>query len=130
MPILEESIQAAGADEVGQRRVAKTSLFAFGGSGQPRARPDKDEAGDPFRMSEGPMERETATQGVAEERDLRRSGGFGDQREVRLDGIIAKVTLVPARAMSGQVRGVKAGWGGQDRPNRLKICSFSGEAMQ
>jgi hypothetical protein len=47
------------------------------------------------------MERETAAQGVAQQRDLRRCGRFGDQREVGLDGIIAKVTLVPAFAVSG-----------------------------
>jgi hypothetical protein len=101
VPILEERLKSAGADEVGQRRVAEASFFAFGGSGQSRTRPDEDKTGDSFRMSEGPMERETAAQGVAQQRDLRSRGRFGDQPEVRLDRVIAKVTLMAAFAVSG-----------------------------
>jgi hypothetical protein len=47
------------------------------------------------------MERETAAQGVAQQRDLRSRGRFGDQPEVRLDRVIAKVTLMSAFAVSG-----------------------------
>ena len=68
-------------------------------------------------MREGPVQREPAAERITHERDLRGCGRFGDQREVRLDGIVAEVSLMTTRAVSGQVGGVETCVGGKKLTN-------------
>jgi hypothetical protein len=105
VPVFEKSRESLCTDEVGEVGIGEASFVALGGLREAGASSDEDEAPDAFRMSDGPMQGETPTHGIAYERDrLSLADSFGDEVEVRFQGVFRWTTLMYFMAVAREVR--------------------------